>query len=275
MNNPQIDSRLALANEIAVQAGRMTLDYFQTNNLQLTRKQDGSPLTIADQQAEKLLRDRIGAQFPNDGIVGEEFGERDGDSGFRWILDPIDGTKSFVCGVPLYGTMVATEYQGQTVIGSVYMPGLDEGVYAARGGGAWWYKGNQTPLRTKVSEKKRLRDSVMVTTDVELFEKHSASLVYSNLVQQVYFARTWGDVYGYLLVATGRAELMLDPIMNIWDAAAIQPILIEAGGMFSDWLGQPRIDSGRGIGTNGHVHKEALEIIDAYHHNPGAAGQLR
>ena len=259
---PSLDARLELANRIARQSADITLKYFLTDRFDVESKPDGSPLTIADRQTEQFLRDQIAAQFPEDGIVGEEFGITIGKNSIRWILDPIDGTKSFIRGVPLFGTMVGIEVDGQAVIGSLYFPGLREGIYACRGRGAWHFQGDQEPVRARVSNRKALSESVLVTSEVEGFAARNADRVYSELARSVYFCRTWGDAYGYLLVATGRVEIMIDAILSVWDAAAVQPIIEEAGGRFTDWQGQPRIDGGDAIGTNGHVHDSVLALIE-------------
>ncbi len=164
--DPEIQTRLDLARQIAKQAGAITLEYFQTDRFEVHRKGDGSPLTIADQKSETHLREVISRSFPEDAIVGEEFGETSGSSGFQWVLDPIDGTKSFISGVPLYGTMVGVTVDGRAVIGSVYFPGLDEGIFAARGFGSWAYQGDREPVAAKVSTKTTLSDSVLVTSEV-------------------------------------------------------------------------------------------------------------
>lgn len=266
MSDSQLDKRLALANEIAVAAGKLTLKYFRTDRFEVIRKGDGSPLTVADQEAETFLREQISDAFPDDAIVGEEFGKKDGSSGFGWILDPIDGTKSFISGVPLYGTMVGIEKiddsldKRESVIGSVYLPGIDEGIFASKGGGAWHFSGSGKPVAASVSKTSVLADSVLVTSQVETFGERDAIDVYHQLADSVYFSRTWGDVFGYLLVATGRVEVMIDPILNVWDAAAVQPIIEEAGGRFTDWSGESRIDAGEAIGSNGLVHDAVLAL---------------
>ena len=260
----EIAKRLELAITAGKEAGRLTLRYFQQDNFQVERKSDASPVTIADRSAEQLLRERIAAGFPGDGILGEEFGSTAGTSGFTWILDPIDGTKSFISGVPLYGTMVAVEHEGTALVGLVYIPGLDEGVYASVGQGTWHFRGDAQPRRCQVSQKANLADGLFVTSQVDTFAKRGAAAVFEALQKAAYITRTWGDCYGYLLVATGRAELMVDPIMNIWDAAAIQPIIEEAGGSFTDWQGTPTIHSGEAIATNGLIHAEILAVTRQY-----------
>ncbi|MGB2498434.1 MAG: inositol monophosphatase family protein [Mariniblastus sp.] len=265
----ELEARLSFANQIAKAAGKRTLKYFQTALFDVQKKEDGSPLTIADQDAERYLRKMIQEHYPSDSIIGEEFESVEGSSPYRWILDPIDGTKSFISGVPLYGTMVAVEQIESdskirnSVIGSVYLPGLDVGVYAAQGLGAWAFQGDQPVVRAKVSKKSELEDSVLTTSSIDSFGARGAGDAYQALSSSVYFCRTWGDVYGYFLVATGRVEVMIDPELNIWDAAAVQPIIEEAGGKFTDWQGDQRIDSGDAVGSNGLIHEAVLKKLGA------------
>ncbi|MCE9524649.1 MAG: inositol monophosphatase family protein [Planctomycetales bacterium] len=254
-----LSSRLELAVSAGKEAGRLTLTYFQQDNYSVERKADASPVTIADRSAEELLRRRIAAAFPADAIIGEEFGRSEGTSGITWILDPIDGTKSFISGVPLYGTMVGIEHGGRSLVGFVYIPGLDEGVYASLGEGAWHFRGVEPPKRATVS-KRPLNQGLFVTSQVDSFAKRGAMDVFHGLEKVAYVTRTWGDCYGYLLVATGRAELMVDPILNVWDAAAVQPIVEEAGGTFTDWQGNPTIHAGEAIATNGLELEKVLGI---------------
>jgi len=259
-HDTEVQDRLELALSAAREAGRFTLEFFQRDNFQVERKADDSPVTEADRGAEQLLRRKIVEAFPHDGILGEEYGEQAGSSGYRWILDPIDGTKSFISGVPLYATLVGVEYETNSVIGVIDVPGLDECVYAASGHGAWYVEGDVDPRPARVSTKGRLADGLFVTSQVDSFEECGVAEVYRALEKTAYITRTWGDAYGYLLVATGRAELMVDPIMNLWDAAPLQPVLEEAGGAFTDWQGRPTIHGGNGIGCNRHVLEEVLAI---------------
>ena len=201
------------------------------------------------------------AKFPDDGILGEELGETNGSSGYRWILDPIDGTRSFVCGVPIYSTLVGLENEGKSVLGVIMIPALNECVYAATGLGAWHVRGNAPPVAAHVSAKPRLAEGLFVTSDPKTFVDSQRTEVFERLQSKSLITRTWGDGYGYLLVATGRAELMVDPIMNVWDCAALQPVIEEAGGRFTDWTGRATIHSGESIATNGLVHEEALSLM--------------
>jgi histidinol-phosphatase len=256
-----LQPRLDLAVEAARGAGLVTLEYFRRENLDVELKCDDTPVTAADRQAEQYLRQRIAEAFPEDGIFGEEFEEQSGTSGFRWILDPIDGTKSFIHGVPLYSTLVGVEYEGQSVLGVIRIPALDECVYAARGLGAWYTQGDRPPTPARVSQRQPLAKALFVTSEVMSFDRVDRRPVYDRLQSAARLTRTWGDGYGYLMVATGRADVMVDPIMALWDAAAMPPILEEAGGTFCDWQGNPTYQAGEGIATNGLLLKEVLALV--------------
>ncbi len=260
INSVDLAERLDLALSAGQEAAAITLRYFRQDNYQVEIKADASPVTVADREAEQHLRRRIAASFPDDAILGEEFDSVDGTSGFRWILDPIDGTKSFVAGVPFYGTMIGVEHAGRSVIGVVLLPGLDEYVYAARGQGAWAVRGQHSPKRIHVSDCRQMSQALFLTTAVKDFGKLGRREAYDALDAATWISRTWGDCYGYLLVAMGRAEVMVDPAMNVWDAAALQPILEEAGGTFTNWLGEPTIHGREGVATNGHLLDEVVAI---------------
>jgi histidinol-phosphatase len=247
---------LAFAHQIAWQAGKITLRHFQSD-LAVDRKADESPVTVADREAEAYLRAAIAARYPGHAVLGEEEG-LSGDSGasHQWILDPIDGTKTFIRGVPLYGVMVGLVRDGVPALGVVNMPALGEIVYAARGEGCWL---NGRPCR--VSTTSPLRESLVTATIAHGYEEYGKDEAFRRILGAAGLFRTWGDCYGHLLVAMGRAEVALDPIMNIWDAAALLPILHEAGGTFTDWRGRPTIDGGEAISTNGAVLDELLALI--------------
>jgi histidinol phosphatase-like enzyme (inositol monophosphatase family) len=229
--------------------------------LQFELKDDKSPVTIADREAEQLLRRRILETFPSDGVLGEEFPSVVGTSPFRWILDPIDGTKSFVSGVPLYANLIGVERNGTGVLGVVNVPALGECVFAAQGSGAWYVaEPSGEPQRASVSHKERLDEALVCVSEVKTFDERGRRAAYDRLQAIARITRTWGDGYGYLLVATGRAEVMLDAAMHVWDAAAVQIVLEEAGGSFTDWQGRRKTDSGDGIGTNGRVLDQVLAV---------------
>jgi histidinol phosphatase-like enzyme (inositol monophosphatase family) len=257
MHSTDLKSRLDFAVESAHAAGALTRNYFQTD-ISVERKADTSPVTIADREAEALLRRAIAAAFPADAILGEEMGESSGTSGYRWILDPIDGTKSFVSGVPIYATLIGLEHAGDSVLGVIHIPALNETAYAAKGHGAWHLSSGNTPVEARVSRKPRLSEGLFLTSEVKTFEECSCLEVYNRLQSAAWLTRTWGDGYGYLLVATGRAELMVDPQMHLWDCAALKPVIEEAGGTFTNWNGQPTIHGGNSIATNGLVFAETM-----------------
>lgn len=268
MSDSRIAQRLELAQIAAREAGAITLRYFCQNNYDVELKDDRSPVTVADRQAEEHLRGRITAAFPDDGILGEEFPERPGTSGFRWILDPIDGTKSFISGVPLYGALIGVEFESKSVVGVIHVPALSETVSAAVGQGAWHVRGSAPAERARVSTRAKLADGLFLTSEVKTYDRVARRAAYERLEAASRLARTWGDCYGYLLVATGRAEVMVDPMMNVWDCAALQPILEEAGGTFTDWSGKPTIHAGEAIATNGLVLDEVLAITREFPARP-------
>lgn len=231
-------------------------------------KRDGTPVTNADREAEQLLRGWVRERFAEDGLVGEEYGVEEGKSEYRWVFDPIDGTKSFACGVPLYGTLVGVERRAEdgvwtSVIGVVEMPALRERVWGARGLGAWHQRENETERPARVSAVGSLGESVFVTTGREYFEKGRAMRVHDHLASVCRLTRGWSDCYGLVLVATGRAEVWCEPLVHVWDVAPALPIMLEAGGAYSDWSGAPDIRAATCLATNGRVHAEALGAINA------------
>lgn len=249
-------SYLEFAVETAYLAGRETLGFFQTG-LQPDLKADDSPVTIADRRSEELIRRRIEKYFSRHAIVGEEYGvkEAEGDAA-RWFVDPIDGTRSFVSGVPLYAVLIGLELEGQVRVGAAYFPALDEMIAAASGEGCWW-----NGRRARVSDVPDLSQAVVAFSDVANFAKYGRSGEWERIVQATAYRGGWGDAYGYLLVATGRLELMLDPVMNAWDCGPFPPILEEAGGYFGDWQGTPTIHGGEAMATTQTLLPEVLKVM--------------
>jgi histidinol phosphatase-like enzyme (inositol monophosphatase family) len=252
--------------EIARAAGEHTLKYFGSGDLRVDSKSDDSPVTVADREAEQLVRKMIHAGYPEDTVQGEEFAEKAGKSAYRWVVDPIDGTKSFVCGVPLYSTLLALEKEGQPIAGVILIPALGEIVAAALGRGCW----HQKPAadgsaglwsRARVSHRARLAEAVFLSSQFDAFDERGATKAYKSLERECWITRTWGDGYGYLMVATGRADVMIDPICNAWDVAAILPVVSEAGGQFTDWKGVSTVRGGDGVGTNGLLHDAVRQIL--------------
>jgi histidinol phosphatase-like enzyme (inositol monophosphatase family) len=251
----ELGELLLIALGLAQEAGSITLEHFGSV-LASDTKGDGTPVTEADRSAEALLRQKIGDLFPDHGILGEEFGEANPGASVRWILDPVDGTRSFVRGIPLYGVLIGIEVEGTPCVGVAHFPALRETVGAALGHGCSW---NGRPAR--VSTIDTLASAAALTTDpAELLDGPGAR-GWERLVRDTALARTWGDCYGHILVATGRAEIMVDPVLSPWDAAPFLPILEEAGGRFTDVTGEARFDGGSGISTNGLLHSRVLEIL--------------
>jgi histidinol phosphatase-like enzyme (inositol monophosphatase family) len=245
------------AAEVARLTGDAALKHFRTT-LNVETKGDGSPVTIADREAEQVARAWLAERFPSDAILGEEFGGAPAGAGRRWIIDPIDGTKSFVHGVPLWGTLIALCDGTDVLAGAAYFPATGELICAAPGEGCWW-----NDSRTQVSSVSVLRDATALTTDARFSDQISRREGWRELSERVFLARTWGDAYGYLLVATGRAEVMIDPVMNPWDAAPFLPIIGEAGGVFTDWGGQRTAFGGNAIATNAALAVEIRAVLGA------------
>jgi len=236
MPDPSYETLLAVAVEAATQAGQHTLKYFN-QGVAVELKSDQSPVTRADREAELIVRDYILKQFPTHSILGEEHGTVEGDPDYQWVIDPIDGTKSFIHGVPLFTTLVGLQIKNEPAIGVIYAPALGEIVAAARGHGCTW---NGKPCR--VSDVSDLSRSLVCTSDA--FMAIDRSDAFPDLVKRCKYARTWGDAYGYLLVATGRAEIMIDAKMSPWDVCALIPVIEEAGGVCTSWKGARTIHGG-------------------------------
>ena len=246
--------------QLAWAAGRATLAHFQTG-IAVEMKPDSTPVTVADRESEEIIRLGLGQAFPQDGVLGEEFGQTPGSSGRCWIIDPIDGTKSFVRGVPLFGVLIGLEDdKGEVVVGAAYLPGLDDMVHAAKGLGCWW-----NGRRTHVSAVENLSEACVCYTSSRSFGLHHRDHIFRDLAGKVGLLRGWGDCFGHLLVATGRAEVMLDPVLSPWDCAPLVPILEEAGGTFTDWRGKTTIRGVDGVSTNGHLFDEVMNHLSPSH----------
>jgi histidinol phosphatase-like enzyme (inositol monophosphatase family) len=263
-----IQALLDFAIQAAWQAGQLTLAHFQTG-VAVELKVDESPVTAADRGAEQLLRRLIEARFPDHAIYGEEFGQTDRDSSHRWIIDPIDGTRTFIRDVPLYGVLIGLEIAGDVAVGVAHFPGLGEMLAAGRGLGCRW---NGRPAR--VSRVDRLDRALVCYTDCTGFAQYGRAGAWERLQRAGCTLRGWGDCYGHCLVATGRAEVMLDPVVSPWDCAALVPILLEAGGTFTDWTGATTIYGGDAVSTNGALYNEVLAVIQADGARAWAAGRM-
>jgi histidinol-phosphatase len=237
---------------LARQAGDHTLKYFRSLSLVVEEKGDGTPVTRADRETERLLRDELARRYPGDGIVGEEEAEKPSDTGRWWIIDPIDGTKAFCRGVPLYANLIALEDEHGPAIGVIHVPAAGETVYAARGLGCFL-----NGMRTQVNHRSELAGSWLTSSGWA----HWDDEVLLRLKRAGLQLAGWGDAYGYLLVASGRVEAMADPEAARYDLAPVPVIMAEAGGRFTDWSGSPDCDRGTGLATNGRIHDQLLALL--------------
>ncbi|MSR35565.1 MAG: histidinol phosphate phosphatase [Gemmatimonadetes bacterium] len=243
------------AEEWGHEAGEFALRYYG-HRVQFEDKMDGTPVTVADRGAEKLLRERINLRFPDHAVLGEEYGETNPGARVRWVLDPVDATRAFTRGVPIFGVLIGIEVAGEPVVGVSNFPAMREIVVAGRGLGCRW-NGDLC----HVSDTERVEDSLVLTTDVERVLKRPEGPGYRRIQQRALFARTWGDCYGHCLVATGRAEIMVDPVMASWDAGPFPTILTEAGGTFTTIGGERTMHGKSGVSTNGRLHDEVLKEL--------------
>jgi histidinol-phosphatase len=250
---PPVDTDLLeFAVTLSRRAGSLTLQWFGSSALRVDTKGDGTPVTEADRAAERLIRDAIAARWPHDSVVGEEEPDHQGTSGRTWTVDPIDGTKAFTRGVPLYANLLAFDDEHGPAIGVINIPALGETVAAGRGRGCF-HNGSQC----RVSTVTMLERAYATTSGLD----HWASSALARMLDSPVTLRTWGDGYGYVLVATGRLEAMIDPIVATYDVAPMRTILPEAGGRFTDFAGVARADGGTGLATNGVLHDAFLSLL--------------
>ena len=246
---------LDVAIDAAYLAGKRTLTYYQSG-VRTEYKADTSPVTIADRESERIIRERIKHSFPTHSILGEEEGEFKGNSSLRWIIDPLDGTKAFISGVPFYGVLVGVEIEGNPTVGVAYFPVLGELVTAVLGQGCRW-----NGRRCVCSSTNRLEDAVVVTSSITRCQARSDA--FDKLAARTKWQRTWGDAYGYFLVATGQADIMIDAMIKPWDAAPMLPIIHEAGGHFTDWSGKRTILGRDAFATNNQLYGSVLQILQS------------
>lgn len=251
----RMSSRLVFALEAATKAGRSTLAHFQTG-VEVVCKPDDSPVTVADREAERILRTEIQRAYPGEAVLGEEEGLA-GEGDARWVIDPIDGTKSFICGVPLFATLLSFELKGEPQLGVCFFPALNEIVYAELGMGAFW---NGKPC--KVSTRATLEQAIITSAGYVGLRKHGLVEGFERVTSRAMATRTWCDAYGHSLVATGRADAMIDPAIKRWDVSAMKVIVREAGGSFTDLEGGGDLDSSA-LSSNGLLHEQILRGLRA------------
>jgi len=240
----------------AAEAAATVIRSLYQRNLAVHTKADASPVTEADVKAEEAIREILTQRFPAYGFYGEETGQQAMDAENLWLVDPIDGTKSFVRGTPLWGSLVALCEGTRVLAGAAYFPAVDELLAAAPGAGCWW-----NGRRCHVSDVGVIGEATVLTTDERFRERPDRLDGWRELASAAAVSRTWGDCFGYLLVATGRAEVMCDPVLSPWDAAALQPIIEEAGGSFTDWEGASTAFGGSAIATNRRLASEVRRVL--------------
>ena len=255
--------RLSTAVSLAASAGDLIMSRFTHTRCAAESKADGSPVTIADRAAETCIRDGIRGAFPDDGLCGEEHADELGTSDFTWVIDPIDGTVSFMHGVPVFGTLIGIEQDGVPVAGVMHFPALDETAWAARGGGAWHRIGSDKLRRVHVSACDTLADAMVCTTSFDYFRDERWEDAFLRMAHAAGRTRGWSDCHSELLLVTGRIDAVVEPVLNPWDISAIIAILREAGGRFTDWRGQQEHRScvTPGLASNGHLHDQLLAVL--------------
>lgn len=247
---------LEVARTVARKGGRQTLEYFR-KSLKIEHKEDDSPVTLADRMAEEVMRTEIYEHYPEHGILGEELGHSQEEHSVQWILDPIDGTISYIHGIPLYTTLVGITIDNKPAAGVIYAPALDEMCDGAIGLGAYF---NGSPCKAKTTSK--LEEATLITTDLAHIKAHGHEEAFHRLHDRCRYYRTWGDAYGHMMVATGRVDIMVDPVLNIWDSAALLPVVTESGAMFTGLNGLQRIDAGNALSATSALHPEILEFFN-------------
>ena len=237
------------------ESGKIIKKYFRTN-LTIDSKSDDSPVTIADKTAEEVMRNLIMKEFPEHGILGEEFGEHNKDAEYQWILDPIDGTKSFICGAQTFGTLIALLKNGKPVLGVINQPILNDFLIGDN------EKTFLNETQVKVRECSSIDNSVMLSTDHYAFGKYQNLEKYETLCKNVKLYRNWGDCYGYFLLATGYADIMIDAIMSVWDLMALVPVIKGAGGIITDYQGNDAVKGESALAASPAIHGQLVKMLN-------------
>ena len=255
------DDDLALALELADAADAITLDRFEASDLKVKSKPDMTPVSDADVAVEEVLRARLAEARPGDSIVGEEFGGETVFEGRQWVIDPIDGTKNFVRGVPVWATLISLLVDGQPVLGVVSAPALARRWYAAKGSGAWRTFNKGSLKRLEVSHVGELADASLAMSSLEGWKARGLQENFIALTERTWRLRGYGDFFGYCLVAEGAVDIAAEPEVSVWDLAALSVLVTEAGGTFSSLNGEPGPHGGDAIATNGLLHDAARKVI--------------
>lgn len=242
--------------ELAERSGDFIRPYFAKPELAVETKADQTPVTIADRGAEELMRKMIRARYPDHGILGEELGSEKTDAEFVWVLDPIDGTRAFAAATPLFGTLIALMHRGQPVLGAIHQPVLRQLLIGDGHAAAL----NGRPV--KVRAPRSIEEATLLCSDAFSPARHQNGEAFAALSRRVKQFRTWGDCYGYLLVATGWADVMCDPIMNPWDIAALIPVIRGAGGVITDWQGGDPVKANSIVAATPALHAHVIAALN-------------
>ncbi len=256
LKNKHLEKYLNFAVKLVKNSNDITLKYYQ-KKLKHKVKDNNSPVTMADLNCEKFMSFKIKTRYPEHSILGEEGGESGSGSEFKWIIDPVDGTKNFMRKYPYWGTMLALEYMGEIILGVISMPALKDFVYAAKGMGCYY-----NDKKAKVSKIKLLKDSYLIHGGIDYISTESYKDNFLNLSRACYYSRGFGDCHGHAFIIKGKAEIMVDPHVSPWDVAPVKICVEESGGMFTDLSGKKSIYSGNALVTNGKVHEAALKMLN-------------
>jgi histidinol-phosphatase len=256
------DDDLRFAHVLADAADDITMRRFRANDLRVDAKPDLTPVTDADLAAEESLRHVLGRARPRDAVLGEESGKT-GVGKRCWVIDPIDGTKNYVRGVPVWATLIGLMESGDVVVGVVSAPALSRRWWAARDGGAWTGRSLTKASACRVSEVATLADASVSYSDLADWERFGRMDGFLSLARSAWRTRAYGDFWSHVLVAEGAVDVSAEPEVSLWDVAALQVIVEEAGGTFTDLTGKPTPDGGSAVSTNGRLHPEVLELLAA------------
>lgn len=271
MTDKAIQSRLQVALDATFDAGKAIAEYYFGMGIDVVWKGDGSPVTQADERAEKILRERLMAIFPDDAVIGEEHEDEEGTSGFKWIIDPLDGTEAFIRKIPIFGTLVGLEFEGKMVAGVVFMPAQREFAWASQGHGCWWVQDTtgaydietlkERAIRSQVSPQSDLSKAMISTTGQGAFHRAGQVGAFLRLRDATRKDRGFGHCWSHLLVATGRMDISIEPKIKEWDIAPFAALLSEAGGKLTDFKGKETVYSGNVLCSNGALHDAAIKAL--------------
>lgn len=250
------DRFIPFIKDLAAKSSEVIMPYFANHDVVVERKSDETPVTVADRNAEKIMREMIGKQYPHHGIIGEEIGNENVDAEFVWVLDPIDGTKSFAAACPLFGTLIALRHRDEPVLGAIHMPVLRRLLIG---------DGKKTTLNGKpvrVRETKTLDDAIALTTDILFVEQYRSPAGFERLIRKVKLFRTWGDCYAYFSFATGWTDIAIDPIMEVWDIRALIPVIRGAGGVITGWDGGDPVHADSIVAASPLLHESVIEELN-------------